>query len=839
MSIPYIFYIHGLKCAGCRKSLEEHLKTSTSFKLTDLVIDITTDDPKRALITIQKEAHDEQEVWNEIKQHIEQQGLTCESPDYPPSEEENLDSQPPKPEKKPGFFKKLDLFLFKMTRSHWLLGALGCTAGLSLLIASLALGSLPLAAMIPIACLSTLLTLLLGARSYFDAWKKLSKAKTITMDTLFSISTISVIIVSITAFFVPWLPMMFEAGLLIYGFRHVGLAIEDTLKQQIHSAKFQDRVPKIINLFYENKIIPLPLKRIKPQDIIIVNPGEIIPLDGTCEEDSWIYTTITNGSSMPASFSKGETVLAGMKLAEQVSELKIRVTKTVKDSYLARIDRGIAQSIAERAPLEIKTERILTYFIPTVIGLAITSGVIVGLFFPPALAIQCALSVLVSACPCTLGLIIPLAVKTGMNKAAEHGVQYKSAKILQQAEQIDTIVFDLNGTLTTGVPVVKHCSIEENTHFSATQLLAICSALEKNSTHPIGKAIHHYTQSRHIQPTPLDEIDSKQHGGITGTQNGKQFTIGSLTLMQNQQIDIPNLKLPHHLAAGDSMVYLAEGKKLISYFIITDPLRKEAVTTISTLKKMGKKIHLCTGADQETAHRYAKALQIETVFANRQATEKPEDIKALQNNHHRVAMIGDAGNDAQAIAASDFGIAIVSKNSDELTQQHAGAVIHNDSLLAIPSAFSVSQQTVSNIKQNLIMSLSYNIAAILVSGGLLVAFGLTLNPAVGVALMAIQACLILSNVYRFKNLPLEHLKTNTSDKPFMIDSSKKIATTLASKKMPEANCQPSDSVVQDKNINQSKQTLWQTPVIPPYREEELPAYAAGSYDHERELKQQA
>jgi Cu2+-exporting ATPase len=459
-----------------------------------------------------------------------------------------------------------------------------------------------------------------------------------------------------------------------------------------------------------------------------------------------------------------------MRLADNTPPLNIRVLKPAKHSYLARLDEGIAQSIDEKAPLEIKTEQLLTYFIPVIIGLAITSGVLIGLFFPAAIAIQCAISVLVSACPCTLGLIIPLAVKTGIHKGAEHGVQFKNSKIVQEAEQIDTVVFDLNGTLTTGVPIVTHYTVLENAGISPAQFLSLCSALEINSSHPVGQTIHAFSRQKGDREIAASSINNSHHSGIIGRINEKNYAIGSRSLMSEMGISTSAIDEHLALAAGDSLIFLAEEQQLMGYFIISDPLRKDALHTVTTLTTLGKELVLLTGADEETALRYAQHLGIKRVYANAVATSleqsdrsKPAYIKWLKSLGKKVAMVGDSANDAQAIAASDLGIAILSQNSDELTQQHAGVIIQKDALLPIISTFAISQQTVANIKQNLLFSLSYNLAAVLIAGGLLVAIGFTLNPAVGVALMVLQASLILLNVYRFKKQSLDHLTEETTD----------------------------------------------------------------------------
>ncbi|WP_131793850.1 heavy metal translocating P-type ATPase [Fluoribacter gormanii] len=760
---PYTFYIDGMTCISCSKTLESYLREKLGNRINEFHVDVTTADPKKAIINlvVDQENDDQYEVWAEVKGYIDEL-FSCREYGYQPINEEPSEEvqeenqQTNKLEKAKSFFT-----------SHWFLGGVGCVSGLAVLILCLATSGLPLAVMSSLAAFSTLLTLILGANSYYDAWLKLTKAKTLTMDSLFALSTASILVVSIASLFVPWLPMMFEAGLLIYGFRHIGIAIEDTIKEKIGTAKFQDRAPKTVRKKTGQGFDEIKLDKINVDDVIIVYPGETIPLDGICEDESLIYKTIDTGAILPQYFPPQTEVLAGMRLADNEKPLAIRVTKTKSESYLARLDKAIEISALEKAPIEIKTGQLLTYFIPAVIALAVASGVIIGIFFPAAVAIQCAVSVLVSACPCTLGLITPLAVKTGMHKAAEHGVQFKSAKTLQQAEQIDTVIFDLNGTLTTGVPSVKELYLFEESNLSKTEFLSYCAALEKQSSHPIGKAIYSYANQFNIEDVEADFLDHSHHSGISGKIINKDYVIGSMTVMQEKGMKIPLKFKQPNLQAGDQIVYVARNNIAIGFLVITDPLRDDAYCTIRALKAMGKEICLCTGADEETAHRYAQALGIKTVYANCIASSlqrkenhhsKTSYINALKQKGRKVAMIGDAGNDTPAITASDLGIAVVSDGSDILTQQAAGIVIHNGALLSIASAFAVSKQTVSNINQNLVMSLIYNLGSILVSGGLLVAIGLTLNPVIGVALMIFQACMILMNVYRFKQQPLEHLQ---------------------------------------------------------------------------------
>ncbi|HAT1796525.1 TPA: cation-translocating P-type ATPase [Legionella pneumophila] len=776
MSKPYFFYVSGMNCTSCSNAIESFLRNSNLIKVNTFHADMSTPDPKKIVISLSEEKENEHESnWNTIKKLIDETGFTCENYEFPPVKEQNsatpLEKTQSTPQQEASKLSGILNSAKKIITSHWLLGGLGCITGVSLMILTMALGGLPLAVMIPLAGFSILLTIALGAQSYYEAWKKFIQSRTLTMDTLFSISTISVLAVSVTSFFVPWLPMMFEAGLLIYGFRHIGIAIEDTIKEKISSAKFQDRASQKIRLYRQPDFKSARIEEVQPNDIIQVKPGELIPLDSVCEQDTLIYPTIITGAIIPRQFRSGDKVLAGMRLANDAKPLTLRVLKTVKDSYLARLDESIAQSVLEKAPIEVKTGQLLTYFIPAIIAISILSGIIVGLISTPALAIQCAISVLVSACPCTLGLIIPLAVKTGIHKGAEHGVQFKNSRVLQLAEQIDAVIFDLNGTLTTGVPVVKEYAVLNNTDLSSEQFLSICNALEEQSKHPFGKAIQSFTQGINKQKFNIANLDHSNHSGISAEINGTQYTIGSKTLMQEIGISTSSIESQMNLVAGDSLVFLAKNKQLLGYLVITDPLRKDAKQTVEALIKMGKEVHLCTGADEKTAYRYAQALGIKKVHANCVATtintedkSKPIYIKSLQNQGLKVAMVGDAANDANAIAASDFGIAVLSQDSDEITQQHASAIIQSGTLLPIANAFAISKQTVNNIKQNLLISLGYNLTAVLIAGGLLVAAGFVLNPAVGVALMVTQACFVLLNVYRFKEQPLQHLQDTPQKK---------------------------------------------------------------------------
>ncbi|KTD38689.1 heavy metal translocating P-type ATPase [Legionella oakridgensis] len=785
----YCFSLPGIRCVNCVRPIEQVLRTCKTMMIEDFSVEVVE---KKLTIRITNDGRSPAIIRELIRKTLDEVGVEAVDLETPAEEvqsplpdaldmagvdsagiemlsTETLVEEPKRRIKKNSFFKKI-------LNSHWFWGLLGTAGGVALLVLSLTGITVSLPVLIAIGVGSIALSLLLGAESYYEAIKKLFKTKALTMDTLFAISTLTVMIVSVAAFFFPWLPMMFEASLLIFGFRHLGIAIEESIKQTIDAGKhFKDRVPKMVRQLVVETIKHTPLTMIKPGDVILIQPGEIIPVDGVCEgEESQVFETIVTGSTLPRPIRHGESLLAGMVLAEGASPLRLKVSAAVGDSYLAQLDAQIARTNFEKAPLETATNKILQYFIPAVILFALISATVISFFFPMALAIKCAVAVLVSACPCTLGFITPLAVKIGMNKAAEHGVQFKSAKTLQEAEQIDSVVFDLNGTLTTGVPSVRHYEVIADSGLTANELMAYAAVLEQHSQHPVAKAICKFAKKHDVRiasDVHITEVDASNHSGLKARINGELYVIGNENMMDEQGIETQDLRLAKAPEGGDSMIYLARDRKVVGYILLSDPLRHNARHAVDSLKELGKQVYICTGADTTTARRYAKLLGIPT--ANIRAAcvgsssipvnDKEAYIKQLKQQGRRVAMIGDAANDAVAIAASDFGIAIKSRHSDEVTQQQAGAVIQSGSLLPVVSAFAVAQQAVNNIKQNLLMSLGYNLASMLIAGGLLLAIGVSLNPAVGVALMILQSSLLLLNAYRFKQQSLKHLQASDAD----------------------------------------------------------------------------
>ncbi|KTD61336.1 heavy metal translocating P-type ATPase [Legionella shakespearei] len=636
--------------------------------------------------------------------------------------------------------------------NHWLKAGLGILWGVGLLVLSIASFNIPAIAYYAITGLTSLMTLYLGYSVYQSAWDALLGLRWNTT-TLYTISTLTIFAVSLVSMFVPGLPMMFEAAPLVLGFWHLGEGIEHSLVGEI-TKKLDVRdclSPTVKMKGSSDKEISI--KKLLPGDHIIVNQGDVIPVDGVLAESTLLYTTRIDGSPALKRFKAGDAVKSGMRLAEHGSPVEMQVTHTYKKSYLSLIAQNINKANDEKAPIQLFADTILKYFIPGLLAIAVLSGIIIGTLFTPALAIQCVISVLVSACPCALSLITPMAVKIGMTKASDHGIHFNNGKALQAAADIDVVVFDLNGTLTKGQIEVSSLNIDDK------RFLNHIALLESHSEHPVAKTIRAYIQGS--TPSAKEElqctsIDKSHHSGMKGIINGVRFMIGNREMLLEN--DITQFPKPYDNPDNGS-VYIVRGSRVIGQIALDDPLRADAVATVNKLKELGKEVHICSGAGKTTVEKYAEVLGISrdnlcanAVGAVTKAGEmsKTSYLELLKLKGHRVAMVGDAANDLTAIAYADLGIAVKSTIGDNITEQYAGIVIQEGSLFPIATAFDVSQKTQQNIFQNLIVSLTYNSVITLVAAGLFVALGFALNPVLGVALMVIESTIVLANLYRFK-----------------------------------------------------------------------------------------
>jgi Cu2+-exporting ATPase len=805
----YELYIPGIVCAACIIPIDSALKECKEVKSVN--VDSVT---KIATITTHSEISESTQFENNLKKTLDDIGFDqVDISQVIP--ELNDDGVETATDQKYDLQTKRMIKTKKLIRNHWIKGITGVLTGISLLALTLSGLGIPMLIMGMLALTSSLVTLYLGKETYKKAITKLTKTKTLSMESLFTVSTLIAVIVTGLSFIIPGLPMLLDAALLILGFKHIGKGIEEATKKSLTSHSFRDYAPKFVTVELKTGTLQtkFPVKDLMPGHTIILYKGQTIPADGTClTENTSIYNTRVTGRTLPQSLNLGQFIHAGSTVPDDVDFIKMHVTAKEANSYLSLLDRRIKEADQEKAPLETATAKILQYFIPTIFAIAIISAIVIGVMVSPIAAIQCGLAVLVSACPCTLGLVTPLAIKTGLTKAADHGVNFKNGKSIEAAAQVDTIVLDLNGTLTTGIPIVKKSTIPK-------EMYSYLLAMEDKAENPIAKAICAYiNKNRFATQTQFNmQMGKLHHAGINAIIDKEEFIIGNKNMMAEHKIDTTAYDQETQSLSAEHIIYFVRNKKIIGYIALEDPLREDAKPMIQQLKAMGKKIHICTGADENTARKYADALGIDDKNIRTNCTgsspnlndnTKTRYISELTKKGYKVAMIGDAGNDAPAIAASHFGIAINSAASDKITKEKAGAVINQNSLWAVVNAFSIAGQTVANIKQNLAMSISYNLLAVIAFSGLLVAIGFVINPALGALLMILQTGLILMNLKRFKRQALPSLPQPESDSKRISNSvtngTYKELSPILAKNTLEFQHNEGQSLKEEKDIQQEK-----------------------------------
>lgn len=695
--------------------------------------------------------------------------------------------------------------------NHWLKASVGLTWGAGLLIAFLLQIPLSLAATYTITALSTLFTIYLGKNIYSSAFQALRQKK-LDVTTLYSISSLTIVVVSIVSLFIPGLPMMFETAPFILGFWHLGEGIEHSLIKKINKGlNILDWISPLV-LLKENISRFISVKTVIPNDHIVIKKGEVIPVDGVLTQDTKLYTTRIDGSPYLQNFKANTPVKSGMVVGEESNSVEIRVTKTYQNSYLALLAKNIEKAKEKKAPAEILANKILKYFIPGLLLVALTSGIVISTLFSPVLAIQSVISILVSACPCALSLVTPLTIKMGMLKASELGILFNNGKALQ-ASDIDTVVFDLNGTLTQGKVLIEKFSVDE-------QFLQHLVLLESKSPHQVAKGIGAYLKDKNFNSTGplnanptlrLSEFDLGNHSGISGIINGERFIVGNKHILADNQItSFP----PPYDNPENGSIYFVRGSTIIGQIACSDPLRKESIEIVNELKNQGKKIYICTGGLEAPALNYAKILGIptENVRANVAATKdeskkfsKQDFILQLKKTGAKVAMVGDGTNDAEAFIAADLGCIIeptdhkipdLKPNNEDKTQidltqdktsslppkvasdttkaedfdtikQYADIVIPKGQLLLLNKALEISKKTKKTIYQSLGISLVYNSSITLVAAGLFLGVGFSLNPFVGVILMVLESSIVLGNLYRFK---LEKISSPVKNSNTMVNN---------------------------------------------------------------------
>lgn len=605
----------------------------------------------------------------------------------------------------------------------------------------------------------TLIVMIIGYKFYKIGIKNLFKLAP-NMDSLISVSTLAAFIYGIFAIYKIIIGdnphdyamhLYFESIATILTLITLGKYLEAVSKGKTSEAikKLMGLAPKVATVIRDNKEMQVSIEDVEISDIVIVKPGEKIPVDGEVIEGiTSVDESMLTGESIPVEKVTGSTVIGAS--INKNGFIKYKATKVGQDTALAQIIKLVEDAQGSKAPIAKIADVMSAYFVPVVISLAIISSVswlIAGESFIFSLTIF--ISVLVIACPCALGLATPTAIMVGTGKGAENGILIKGGEALETTHKIDTIVFDKTGTITEGKPKVT--DIITNS-ISEEELLILAASSEKGSEHPLGEAILNEGRNKNLKLKKIDKFNAIAGQGIDVVIENKNILLGNRKLMIDQNIDITifNDKVEDLSNQGKTPMYIAINKEIKGIIAVADVVKVSSKKAIETLHKMGIKTVMITGDNENTAKAIAKEVGIDNVLAEVLPKDKAKSIKKLQDENKKVAMVGDGINDAPALAKADIGIAIGS--GSDVAIESADIVLIRSDLMDVSNAIKLSKATIRNIKQNLFWAFAYNVLGIPVAMGVLHIFGgPLLNPMIAAAAMSLSSISVLLNALRLKN----------------------------------------------------------------------------------------
>ena len=605
-------------------------------------------------------------------------------------------------------------------------------------------------------CLTTPI-IIAGYRFYTIGFKSLIK-RSPNMDSLVAIGTSAAILFSlyntyqiIQGDFGAVEGLYFETAGVIIALILLGKSLEAVSKGKTSEAikKLMGLAPKTATIISNGKEMELPIEDVEIGDIVMVRPGEKIPVDGiVIEGNTSIDEAMLTGESMPVDKKIGDKVFAAS--INKNGMIRFRATKVGSDTALAQIIKLVEDAQGSKAPIAQMADIVSGYFVPVVCVIALIAF-LAWLLSGQSLAFSLTIfiSVLVIACPCALGLATPTAIMVGTGKGAENGILIKGGEALETAHKINTIVFDKTGTITEGKPEVT--DIISTGGIKRDQLLRIAASGEKGSEHPLGEAILRGAQKDNLELLPVEAFEAIPGHGIEVTIDHSKVLIGNKKLMFDRGISLGELKERSDQLAkeGKTPMYVAVDGSLAGVIAVADVVKESSAKAIKKLQSMGIEVAMITGDNRETADAIAKQVGIERVLAEVLPQDKSNEVKKLQAEGKRVCMVGDGINDAPALVQADIGIAIGS--GTDVAMESADIVLMRSDLMDVPTAIQLSKSTIRNIKQNLFWAFGYNVAGIPIAAGILHLFGgPLLNPIFAAAAMALSSVSVVTNALRLK-----------------------------------------------------------------------------------------
>ena len=735
--------IQGVQCASCVQSIEKALQRTKG--ITKSVVNLATSKAKVEYLP--------SEIGlAEIKQAIENTGYKVL--DIP--EENDIDDLENRAREKE----------YKNLKKKFIIGLI--------LAAIIFIGSMPhLFPWVPnflnnffvLWLLATPVQFWIGWQFYKGAWGAF-KHRNADMNTLIAVGTSAAYVYSVVAtLFSSFFDsggirpqVYFDTSAMIIVLILFGRLLEARAKARTSDSikKLMGLQPKTARVKRGGNEVDIPIKEVVVGDEILVRPGERIPVDGVVLEGrSTVDESMISGESKPVKKEPGGEVIGAT--INKTGSFRFRATRVGKETALAQIIQLVQDAQGSKAPIQRLADVIAGYFVPIVISIAIATFIIWFNFGPePVLTFSLLnfVAVMIIACPCALGLATPTAVMVGTGKGAENGVLIKGGESLETAHKIDTVVFDKTGTLTKGEPEVVDIFTLDS--FTEVDVLKFAASAEKASEHPLGEAIVKKADERNIFLQDPQQFEAIEGRGIKAVVSGEDVLIGSAELMKIQSIKCDGLmdKAEEAALEGKTPVCVALNGKAAGLLSITDPLKDDSVEAVAELKKMGLEVAMLTGDNHKTAEAIARKVGIEKVMSEVLPQDKVEEIKKLQAEGKKVAMVGDGINDAPALVQADVGIAIGS--GTDVAMEASDITLIKENLTGVVSAVELSKKTVRTIKQNLFWAFIYNAIGIPIAAGILYPFfGILLSPIVASAAMAFSSVSVVSNSLRLKRAKLD------------------------------------------------------------------------------------
>ena len=554
--------------------------------------------------------------------------------------------------------------------------------------------------------------------------------------------------------------LYYESAAMIIAFVMLGKYLETLSKGKASAAikKLVNFQAKKANIIRNGEIVEIDINEVSKGDIVFIKPGEKIPVDGTIiEGHSTIDEAMITGESIPVEKLENDKVYSGS--INKDGALKVVVNATEGETLISKIAKLVEDAQMTKAPIARLADKVSLIFVPTVIFIAIFAALLWWFLikynvvsvsqnhFEFVLTIF--ISILIIACPCSLGLATPTAIMVGTGKGAELGILIKSGEALEKLNEIDTIVFDKTGTLTEGTPKVIDIVSIDNV-LSKDEILKIAASMEVNSEHPLGKAVYDEAKEKNVELYDVKKFLSISGRGVIGEVEEKKYLLGNKKLLIDNGIsNLHEEEIHKYELEGKTTILLADEKKLIAFITLADVVRNESIKLIEKLKKENIKTYMLTGDNERTAKVIAKKLGIDDVIAEVSPEDKYKKVKDLQEQGRKVVMVGDGVNDSPALAQADVGMAIGS--GTDIAIESADIVLMSKDIETILTAIRLSKATIKNIKENLFWAFFYNSCGIPIAGGLLYLFtGHLLNPMLAGLAMGLSSVSVVTNALRLK-----------------------------------------------------------------------------------------